>query len=130
MGCVSMNKQEIKKEILGVISIALLLISIGLQTVHAFDNNDNFQLEYEYINIKDMAQVETAVKNDSSKFLKNLMSGMTMGSITEVSLPSVVKEEQLPVAAVAVQNEPKQIWHLAYTYCQQKSRYSNHQLLL
>lgn len=106
-----MNKQEMNKKALVLVSLALLIISIGLQTVHAFDNSTDYKLEYEYINIKDMAQADVAFKKNSSKFLNNLMVGMT-GSITEVDFPSIVKEEQIPIATVAVQSEPKQIWHL------------------
>ncbi len=108
-----MKKEELRKKSLELICIAILMISIGLQTVHAFNTKDNNELEYEYINIKDMAQVKVAKKEDNSTIINTLLTGLSMETVKEVEFPTVVKEENLPVIkSVTEPAVPKQTWHL------------------
>ena len=102
-----------ERKIVLLICISLLLISIGLKTVHAF-NEDNYELEYEYINVKDMAQVKVASKEDKASMVDTLLTGVNPGLVKEVELPSVAKEEEMPVVkSVAEQQEvPRRIWYL------------------
>ncbi len=98
---------------LQLICIAILMIAIGLQTVHAFNEKDNNELEYEYINIKDMAQVEVANKEDNSTIIKTLMTGLKLENVEEVEIPSIPREASLPtIKSVAEPVVPKQTWHL------------------
>lgn len=107
-----MDLIEIRKKGLELCCIAILLISIGLQTVHAFSENNN-ELEYEYVNIKDMAQVKIANKEENTNILNVLMTGISKEEIKEVELPSLLKESSLPtIKSVAEPAVPKQVWHL------------------
>ena len=104
---------EIRKKFYIIFSIGLLSISVGLQTVKAFSTNDNYQLEYEYINIKDMAESPVAMKIDHSNIIDSIINGLASnGAITEIGLPSRgdIKEEEMPVTE---QNPvPRQVWRL------------------
>ena len=107
-----MNLIEMRKKGLELVCIAILLISIGLQTVHAFSKN-KYKLEYEYINIKDMAQVKIANKEENTNIINMLMTGISKEAVKEVEIPSVVKETSLPtIKSVAEPAVPKQVWHL------------------
>lgn len=101
------------KKVLILISISLLMISVGLKTVHAFDE-ENLKLEYEYINIKDMAVAKVANKENKVSIVDTLLTGINPLLFTEVELPNVAKEEEMPtIKSVAEQQEvPRRIWYL------------------
>lgn len=89
------------------------MISIGLKTVHAFNEKENFALEYEYINIKDMAQTEVPEKKEKSTFLNSLMTTLNVTAMTPMELPSTLKEETMPqIASLAIQPESRRVWYL------------------
>ena len=48
------RKISAKQEIIINISIILLLVSVGLQCKDLFIKDDNYTVNYEYVNIKDM----------------------------------------------------------------------------
>lgn len=108
-----MKKEDLKRNSLKLICVILLIVSIGLQTVHAFSDADDYNFSYEYINIKDMAQVKVAEKSNSSTVMDLLIAGTNIGKVTENSLEANVVEQELPAIKSSVsQQEPKQIWHL------------------
>lgn len=82
------KKQQIKVKIIMIIVVLLLGTSIGLKTVHAFDDK-GFSIEYEYINIKDIAPVKVAKKEKEED-----MSSLTSLLLTNVSLSS--DEKNIP----------------------------------
>ena len=76
-----------KQEIIINISIILLLVSVGLQCKDLFIKNDNYTVNYEYVNIKDMSKANVTSKVDNKGIIKNLLSeNNNLGSIEEVSL--------------------------------------------
>lgn len=112
------KKQELKKKIIVTISVVLLLISVSLQSLTSYLNMEKLETNFEYINIKDMAEVKVATKSVSKDTLIDpLFTGTTNnGPITEVSLPSKgnMQEVKLPEINKLENNIaiPKQIWRL------------------
>lgn len=95
------------------ISVALLLLSIGLQTIKLYDIN-NYEIKYESIDIKNMAKPAVTSKQDSQTIIDTLINGkQNNGKISEIELPKVEKlktETQQPVQQTVVQPEKK--WFL------------------
>lgn len=89
------------------ISIAFLLIAIGLIIVTDFSVNDfDYQIAYEYVNIKDMATTLVATKEDNSTIIDTLITKpATFSPVEEVSLPLLNN-------AAANLEQPRQIWYL------------------
>ena len=111
--CMHDGKQEIKKKCITTISMALILISVGLQTVHAFDKDDTINVEYEYINIKDMAHPKVTTKTESKNTLSNVVQRWNeFGNMAEIELPNVEKIVESQFPAVTTEKEPRQIWYL------------------
>lgn len=105
-----------KQEIIINISIILLLVSVGLQCKDLFIKNDNYTVNYEYVNIKDMSKANVTSKVDNKGIIKNLLSeNNNLGSIEEVSLVQGqnVEPVDLPVQNNSVASVPApQIWYL------------------
>lgn len=100
-----------KRKILIALSIILLSLSICLQTVDAIQKDTGYNLEYEYINIKDMAVVQVSTKEVKESFLDSLINSDIMSfslasndSLEEVSLP--------PIKTIKEVETPRQIWYL------------------
>ena len=99
------KRQKIKINFFITISIVLLAIAVGLRTVDAYSKEQDYDIQYEYINVKDMAQVQVANKIDNGSIIENLMNGTNqIGTIEEVAFPSL-----FPNAEV---NTPRAIWRL------------------
>ena len=111
------KEQELKGKIIITIAISIIMISIGLQTVHAY-SNDDYIVEYEYVNIKDMAPTNVAIKEEpENNSLKSLL-------ITNLSINNSAEEypidngqvEEVQVETVksveVAQETPKPVWRL------------------
>ena len=61
-----MKKQQIKNNCLLIISISFLLISLGLQLKIMLEKEVPYEISYEYVNIKDMAQAKIATKIETN----------------------------------------------------------------
>ena len=113
------RKISAKQEIIINISIILLLVSVGLQCKDLFIKDDNYTVNYEYVNIKDMSKSNVTSKVDNKNIVDNLLSGNSitnnLGSVEEVSLK---KNENLESVDLPVQNNSvasvpaPQIWYL------------------
>ena len=105
---------SINNKIVLFLSVFILISSVIIQTKDLFIK-EKFELEYEYINTKDMAatKISTKVKNKKSK---NIISNLSnMGEITAISLNAIEKPEavEIPVknnSQATVINRP--IWYL------------------
>ena len=107
----------IKSKCIIILALSFFLISIGLQTKDLFINDSNYKIEYEYVNIKDMAQASVANKEKKTNVIRDLFIGNTYnGKITEVSLPTTksVEAVELPTTAnsLASSTVPRRIWYL------------------
>lgn len=99
------------------ISIALLLISIGLQAYRLYSSANDYQITYESVDIKSMSKAAVAQKEDRNTIIKTIIRGSTdQGPITEVELPRIEEEkqaEQVPVQEPAPEPQvPQRIWYL------------------
>ncbi len=107
----------IKSKCIIILALSFFLISIGLQTKDLFINDSNYKIEYEYVNIKDMAQASVANKEKKTNVIRDLFIGNTYnGKITEVSLPTTksVEAVELPTTAnsLASSTVPRRVWYL------------------
>ena len=112
--------EETRGKCIITIAIGILMIAIGLQTVHAFENNE-YDLEYEYVNTKDIAMVDVSKKEEivdnslTSLLITNLNITNQDDNIVEVSLDNLeVEETKMPtINSIEVAKEtPKVIWRL------------------
>ena len=119
-------KQETRKKCLLIISFAFLLISIGLQTIDSF-SLDPYQIEYEYVNVKDMASAAVSTKEDiptsptgSVQDIMSLSLVMLPGVENANKLSantSVPQEVALPLlndtpVAQEINQIPRRVWYL------------------
>lgn len=109
------NKKEIRQTGTIIISISLLLISIGLHIMNAYSKQDNYKISYEYVNIKDMAQAHVAMKVDASNIVDTLFKeSENNGNVTEIALPlkNNIQEEEMPIIENTLATTNRQIWYL------------------
>ena len=97
-------------------SIILLGVSVFINVKDTFIR-DNYVINYEYVNIKDMAKPRVAEKQVSDKsiiatLLSNNNNNSNLGVIEEVDMQ--FESPELPVATTseAASTAPKQIWYL------------------
>ena len=96
---------NIKEKCIVSISIAFFIIAIGLILLKDINlNNINYEISYEYINIKDMATAAVATKKDTTSIISTLTK-KEQSPAEEVALPLLNN-------TVATLPEPKQIWYL------------------
>ena len=102
-----------KQKICIYFSIILLAISVGINIKDIFIDDD-YTINYEYVNTKDMAQPRVAEKQVSEKniFETILSSSDNLGAVEEVDMQ--LESVDLPVTqgAEAAETTPKQIWYL------------------
>lgn len=107
---------DLKRKILILFSCALLFISIGLKSVHAFAEPD-YTVNYEYINIKDMATSNKVTKNEEkTNVLDNLLNLSPINTIN-LSTKETPQAVELPLLentplALEVAEENRQVWYL------------------
>ena len=111
------KSQELKGKIILSIAISLIMISVGLQTVKAYED-ENYNFDFEYINIKDMAAVEVGEKQEVKdyKLTSLLITNLSVSNdeVEEVPLDNLEVEEVNiePVNKEEVNSPPKRIWYL------------------
>ena len=105
---------SIHNKIVLFLSITILISSVFLQTKDIFQQ-DKFELDFEYINTKDMAVTKISTKKENKKS-KNIISNITnIGQISAISLESTEKLEEVEIP---VKNNSqttiikRQIWYL------------------
>jgi len=97
-----------------LLSLALIISAIGINVMDVFASNDPYEINYEYVNIKDMAAANVSEKStDNDGLLDGLFDGFA-GDVTltevEMTPPSSI---ELPVkkdSAALVTD--RQIWYL------------------
>ena len=112
---IRIKKYEWKMKSLILFAVGLLMISVGLQAENAYSKEANsYEFDYEYINIKDMAQAKVASKS-SSLHSHNVLMDYFNGNnlLVEVDFPGnkTVEEQEMPVVEPVV-SEPKEVWYL------------------
>ena len=112
------KEQEKRGKIILTVALSLIMISIGLHTVKAYES-DNYDFEFEYINIKDMASVEVSNKSAVTKEMaltSLLVNNLGISEeVEEVSLDNLEIEEvnvEPATNAETPHEEPKRVWYL------------------
>ncbi len=98
-------------------AISLLTISVGMESSELFVKAENYEINYEYVNIKDMAQAKVSNKQKKQSVLDPLLINVEkVEQIVPVDLPTSesVQEVQLPVMenTEATMVTPRRIWYL------------------
>ena len=107
---------DLRKKSLIVVSLAFLFIAIGLKSVHAFAKPD-YTINYEYINIKDMATAnKTAKSEETTNVLDNLLN-LTPANSIKLSTKETPQAVDLPLLentplAMEIEEQSRQIWYL------------------
>jgi len=116
------KKQTSKKRIIIFFSMTFLVVSVGLQSVHAFAAPD-YTVNYEYINIKDMATANVTVKNSqTTNVLDDLLNLNPNNNVVKLSSNSTTPQAiELPLLentllALEVEEQQRQIWYLPTEY--------------
>lgn len=108
---------DIKEKFILAIALLFLIISIGIQTKDLFIKSENYEINYEYINIKDMAQAKAITKKSDPTILETIFKeNRNVGKLTPIDLPTNggVQEVELPVLenTIATMTQPRQVWYL------------------
>lgn len=126
-----MNKQmNLKFKMIVVISFVLLSASIFLQTKDIFKNQD-YEIKYEYINVKDMASTNVSTKVANKKSNSIITKNSIISNLTKLSYNDTPELSNLEAVDLPVQNnssitvENRQIWYLP-TEVGQISQYPNY----
>lgn len=95
----------------------LLTVSVGMETSELFASTNNYEINYEYINIKDMAQAKVTNKQKNSTILSSLLSNTErVEQIVPIELPTNEKVQEVVLPAMenteATMVTPRQIWYL------------------
>ena len=122
-----MKKEKIKNKCLITISISFLLISTGLQLSTMLEKETPYEISYEYVNVKDMAQAKVTnkvekemVKEPITTSLVQLLSKNSLeeekdnGELQEVEFQENPnhQEKSSPEAPPQVETPPPPVWHL------------------
>ena len=103
---------NLKQKSIVLLSIILLAIAIGLETKDYFAVSD-YTINYEYINVKDMAQAKVATKIDNSSVIENILSGLNNRTLEAVEMNEKVKEETMEKTSNSEDSTvPRRIWYL------------------
>ena len=99
------------------ISMALLLISIGLQISKVYGIDNSYEIKYESVDIKNMAKAKVTQKKESEKLNTLLITDTNIDTqLKEVELPKIEKQEETPKVeepvVEEVPQEPQRIWYL------------------
>ena len=113
------REQEFKGKIILTIAISILMISIGLHTVKAYEQDD-YNFDFEYVNTKDMAMATVTNKVEvekENKLTSLLITNLNINNeeVVEVPLEDLdVEEVQIePIKSVEeAKEEPKPVWRL------------------
>lgn len=107
-------KYTITQKLIVFISLILLSISVFLDTREVFEEKTEYKINYEYVNIKDMAKAKVASKTDNSNIIDNIFNGQIIETSLNGEEDNTAKEVQTPVAenSEAAQTEPKRIWYM------------------
>jgi len=94
---VELDRKIARGKCIITISVALLLISMGLQFFRVYSYSNDYEIVYESVDIKSMSKAAVAQKEDKSTIINTIIHGNTNnGPITEVELPKVEKIENPP----------------------------------
>lgn len=97
---------EIRKKSFLILSIGLLLLSVGFQTVRAYE--EDYSIEYEYINTKDMAVTKIAMKKEIAD--NRLLDLNIWEEAKDIIKEKIQETNETPATPAAQEEVPKQVW--------------------
>lgn len=109
---------DFKRDIIKLISLIFVVSAVTLQIINNMQKEDNYDLSFEYINIKDMAQTKVANKSETTTedLMNSVFTGYTTPEIVEVSLPNAKGFQEVPFTGVRkiekAPEVPKRVWYL------------------
>ena len=107
---------NIKGKAMIILSIGLLLISMGLEMKKVVFQKEDYKISYEYVNIKDMSEAHIKTKVSNSFTNGVLGSLANVGTVSEVALTKQNNVEEVTLQplenTVTKLEAPKPIWHL------------------
>lgn len=129
------EQDDIKHKFILFLSFVFLILSVYLQTKDYFIIKDSYEINYEYVNIKDMARAKVVeknknIENDIIESVDNIINNklgiveeVVMGQVEGVELPAAADSEvidetpkvhwRLPIESGQVTQYPN-AWHVAY----------------
>lgn len=121
---------SLKQQFIIVLSLLFLAISVGMDIKEYEDMKEDYTLNYEYVNIKDMAQARVATKESNPGFWDEIITNLqnSFGYVEEVLKGSKLEEVSLPATEDSTNNSgsaDKRVWYLPTEYGQ-ISQYPNY----
>ncbi|MDE5553039.1 MAG: M23 family metallopeptidase [Malacoplasma sp.] len=102
---------NLKQKSILLLSLILFEIEIGLETKDYFAIDD-YSINYEYINVKDMATAKVANKIDNASIF-DILKGTVHGTLEAVDMNGKVEEKEMEKTENSQPtNVPKRIWYL------------------
>lgn len=117
-GCDTMRKRKLtfKEKVIVIISLLLLSVAIIIESKEIFSEDNKYEINYEYVNIKDMAQPKVATKKDNSTIINTLFTGVNNPDIIDTNKLETLTLQEISLPALkntaATSLTPKKIWHL------------------
>lgn len=107
------DDMNLKQKSIVLLSLILFAVAIGLETKDYFIVNE-YTINYEYVNVKDMTAAKVANKVDNSGFLENLLKITTRQNLEAVSLnkDNVEEKEMQKTENSQPVNIPRRVWYL------------------
>lgn len=102
---------SLKQQSIVILSAILFAISIGLETKEYFIK-DNYTINYEYVNVKDMTTAKVANKIDNSNIIDTLFGRREYKGLEEADIKKVAAEEMEKTTNSENPSVPRKIWYL------------------
>ena len=107
---------ETRRKIIIIISLLFVVSAVTLQIVNNMSKEESYNISFEYINTKDMAEAKVATKDDSIAVGFANFTGSPTSKVEEVSLPNSNGLQEVQFVGVQKVVEqvaaPKRIWYL------------------
>lgn len=107
---------SLKEKFIITISLLLLIVAVIMESREVFAGKTNYEIKYEYVNTKDMAQAKVATKVDNATIINNLFTGINNPDIIDTDKLETLTLQEVNFPAlkntITTSPTPKQIWRL------------------
>ena len=105
-----------KEKLIKTLTFLLLIISMFLVLKDNFKKEERYNLSFEYINIKDMAEVKSSNKEKTNKETNSLVNFLSIGTTTseidEINIPKFQEVSFTGIRKTENYEVPRRIWYL------------------
>lgn len=107
------DDMNLRQKSIVLLSLVLFAVAIGLETKDYFQENE-YTINYEYVNVKDMTAAKVANKIDNSGFLENLLKFTTNQNLEAVDMneQKIEENEMQKTENSQPTNVPRRVWYL------------------